>query len=31
VMTGLDRDLQAWILQNSPIRPWELDQGFIPE
>ncbi len=31
VMLGLDRDLQAWILENSPIRPWELDQGFIPE
>ncbi len=31
VMLGLDRDLQAWILEHSPIRPWELDQGFIPE
>ncbi|MEZ5094004.1 cytochrome c biogenesis CcdA family protein [Nocardioides sp.] len=31
VITGLDRDLQAWILENSPWRPWELDQGFIPE
>ena len=31
VITGLDRDLQAWILENSPIRPWELDEGFIPE
>jgi cytochrome c biogenesis protein CcdA len=31
VISGLDRDLQTWILEHSPIRPWELDQGFIPE
>ena len=31
VLTGLDRDLQAWILEHSPIAPWELDSGFIPE
>ncbi len=31
VLLGLDRDLQTWILEYSPIRPWELDQGFIPE
>jgi cytochrome c biogenesis protein CcdA len=31
VITGLDRELQAWILEHSPIRPWELDKGFIPE
>jgi cytochrome c biogenesis protein CcdA len=30
VATGLDRDLQAWVIENSPIRPWELDSGFIP-
>lgn len=30
VLTGLDRELQAWIIEHSPIRPWELDQGFIP-
>lgn len=30
IVAGLDRSLQAWILENSPIRPWELDQGFIP-
>jgi len=30
VMIGLDRDLQAWIIEHAPIRPWELDQGFIP-
>ena len=31
VMFGLDRELQAWVLEHSPIRPWELDKGFIPE
>lgn len=31
ILFGLDRDLQAWILEHSPIRPWEADQGFIPE
>ncbi len=31
VLTGADKELQAWIIQNSPIRPWELDSGFIPE
>lgn len=30
VLTGLDRDLQAWILEHSPLRPWELDRGFLP-
>jgi len=28
---GWDRELQAWILEYSPIAPWELDSGFIPE
>jgi cytochrome c biogenesis protein CcdA len=31
VAMGWDRDLQAWVLENSPIAPWELDSGFIPE
>ena len=31
ILTGLDRDIQTWILENSPIAPWELDSGFIPE
>ncbi|PID97162.1 MAG: cytochrome C biogenesis protein [Actinomycetales bacterium] len=30
VAFGWDRDLQAWILEHSPIAPWELDSGFIP-
>jgi len=30
VILGLDKDLQFWVIQYSPIRPWELDKGFIP-
>lgn len=30
VLTGWDRDIQAWIIEHSPIRPWQLDSGFIP-
>jgi len=30
VILGLDKDLQFWILEYSPIRIWELDKGFIP-
>ena len=31
VVLGWDRDLQAWLVEHSPVRPWELDSGFIPE
>lgn len=31
VATGWDRLLQAWILEHSPIAPWQLDSGFIPQ
>ncbi len=31
IALGWDRSLQAWILEHSPIAPWELDSGFIPE
>jgi cytochrome c biogenesis protein CcdA len=31
VALGLDRALQTWVIENSPIRPWELDSGFIPQ
>lgn len=31
VLTGLDRDLQTWLIANSPVRPWDLDAGFIPD
>lgn len=30
VILGLDKDLQFWVIENSPIRLWELDKGFIP-
>jgi cytochrome c-type biogenesis protein len=30
IIAGWDKDLQTWILDNSPIRPWELDSKFIP-
>lgn len=30
ILTGLDRDIQTWILDNSPIAPWNLDSQFIP-
>lgn len=31
VALGWDRDLQAWILEHSPVQPWNLDSGFLPE
>lgn len=31
VITGGMREIEAWLVQNSPIQPWNLDQGFIPE
>lgn len=30
IIAGWDKNLQIWILEYSPIRPWELDSGFIP-
>ena len=30
VIFGLDKDLQFWVIQHSPIRLWELDKIFIP-
>lgn len=30
VFLGLDRALQAWILEHSPLAPWELDQLLVP-
>jgi len=30
ILFGWDRDLQAWIIEHSPITPWTLDSGFIP-
>ena len=31
VILGLDKELQCWVIENSPIRLWELDKGFIPQ
>lgn len=31
VILGLDKELQFWVIENSPIRLWELDKGFIPK
>jgi cytochrome c biogenesis protein CcdA len=30
VALGWDRLAQAWILEHSPITPWQVDSGFIP-
>lgn len=30
VATGWMRELEAWLVANSPISPWNLDSGFIP-
>lgn len=30
VIIGLDKDVQTWFIEYSPIRLWELDSGFIP-
>ena len=30
IIAGWDKDLQAWVIENSPVRPWEWDAEFIP-
>lgn len=30
VAAGWDRELQTWVLEHSPVAPWELDSGFVP-
>lgn len=30
IIAGWDKDLQAWVIENSPFRPWEWDSEFIP-
>lgn len=30
IILGFDKDFQAWFIENSPIRIWELDADFIP-
>lgn len=31
VLTGWLKDLETWLIVNSPIKPWNLDQGFVPD
>jgi hypothetical protein len=31
IILGLDKEFQTWFIETSPIRPWELDSGFIPD
>jgi cytochrome c-type biogenesis protein len=30
IIAGWDKEIQTWVLENSPIRPWEIDSNFIP-
>ncbi len=30
VLTGTDRTVQTWILEHSPVAPWNVDRHFIP-
>ncbi len=31
VLTGWMKDIETWLIANSPVQPWNLDSGFIPE
>jgi cytochrome c biogenesis protein CcdA len=31
VLTGWMKELETWLVANSPLQPWNLDSGFIPE
>ncbi|MBW3084996.1 Protein DipZ [Austwickia sp. TVS 96-490-7B] len=31
VLTGVDHQLQTWIVQYSPVAPWDLDRMLLPE
>jgi cytochrome c-type biogenesis protein len=31
VITGGMREVETWLIEHSPVQPWNLDQGFIPE
>ena len=31
VLTGWMKDIETWLIANSPWQPWNLDAGFIPE
>lgn len=30
ILTGADHAVQTWLVEHSPIRPWDLDSGFLP-
>ncbi len=30
IIAGWDKELQTWILENAPIRPWDFDANFLP-
>jgi cytochrome c biogenesis protein CcdA len=31
VLTGWMKELETWLITNSPVQPWTLDRGFLPE
>jgi cytochrome c-type biogenesis protein len=31
VIAGWDKEIQAWVIENATLRPWELDSRFIPK
>jgi len=31
VLTGVMKDLETWLIAHSPVRPWQLDRGFVPD
>lgn len=30
ILTGADHAVQTWLVEHSPVRPWDLDSGFLP-
>lgn len=30
VLTGWMKDIETWLVVNSPVKPWNLDGGFLP-
>lgn len=31
VLTGWMKDVETWLILHSPVQPWNLDKGFIPQ
>ena len=31
VITGVMKDVETWLIDHSPVQPWRLDQGFVPD